>query len=75
MPSEQDIWDAYRQDPEHRPHLQTGGVGGSGDLEAAMRSKVILNEDDPEDIEMSGPLYLGDYVLHTLTAYAARRGG
>lgn len=72
--TEQDVWDAYRQEPDHAAFLQRGGVEGPGDLDAALESKLVLNEDDPEDIEISGPLYLGDYVLHTLTVYAARRG-
>lgn len=70
---EQAIWDAYRQHPDHSAILQAAGVGGPEDLDAALESEYLLNADDPEDLRESGPLYVKDHVLHTLTVFAGER--
>ena len=68
---EQAVWDAYRTSDLYGPFLRQCGLSGPDDFEQALESKVILNADDPEDIEINGPLYLGDHVLHTVTAFSS----
>jgi hypothetical protein len=65
----QKVWDLYRAEPEHRSFLLQAGLAGPDDFEAALGSAFIIIEGD--GTEDDPPVYLNEYVLHTVTAYSA----
>lgn len=67
--ADQVLWDAYRQHPDNKPLLEAAGVAGPDDLDAALKSKHVI-ETCAQDVEDNGPLLLGDHVLHTLGVFA-----
>lgn len=66
---EKEVWTYYRL--AHWEILYSAGLSGPDDMDKALESDFVVSpgdgtEDDP-------PVLLGEYVLHTLTAFAAAR--
>ncbi len=63
--SDQVVWDAYRRG-DNQAILEAAGVAGADDMDAALRSKYIVNAGDWQDLLYSGPLYLCHHVHATM---------
>lgn len=65
----QKVWDLYRVSDYGAP-CRAHELGGPGDFEAALESDICIHEGDGTEDDL--PIYLGEHVVHTITAFAAR---
>lgn len=64
----QRVWDLYRVSDLGAP-CREHGLGGPDDFTAALESNIIIHEGDGTEDDL--PIYLGEHVVHTVTAFAA----